>query len=99
MAQKTLSKAIGFVIGFTVIYFFSTVIDQIRLNIPRYPSYSCLIERPNPGYVAPAVIYVLGKIDWAERKYSIDDRSNLEISFYYSWSKNWTKIDCEKKNE
>lgn len=99
MAQKALTKTIGFAVGFTLVYFASNLVDQVRLNIPRYPSYSCLIEQAKPGQVVPAVVYVLGKINWKERKYSIDDKSNLGISFYYSWSRDFKRIDCGEINE
>jgi hypothetical protein len=96
MAQKTLTIAIGLLIGITCLIFFDVIKEQIKINIPRYPSYSCLIARSNnPNEIVPAVVYRLGKIDWSNRRYVIDENSNLGLPFYLSWSDRWVKIDCE----
>jgi hypothetical protein len=99
MAQK-IAKTFLFVgIFIAMATFIDGIKDAVRINLPRYPSYSCVIvaatlfgSNKESGY-----IHKLGKINWSKREYVLDSNSTIGMPFYYSWSSDFIKIPCQEE--
>ena len=99
MAQKIARTLLFVTIAVSLFAFISNIKDSVMINLPRYPSYSCVIiaatlfgDNSNTGS-----LYRLGKIDWDQRAYVMDDASDIGMPFYYSWSSTMIRVPCGNK--